>query len=271
MKADNVNEVPENIYYYQDFDLSQEKNEKKVINSILDLAKTAKADFNEKQVSDNKIDDNERMEITFYWLPIIGNVVNKIPAQFREACSDAIKKLKQVMIDIAKGMNAANLKDDRTGLEVNIDKEGNGTVVFADEKEQNVKNETSQTSSVNEPQKTDAESEKYDSPQCQIIQYRAEQRLKKLAQEKSSIIKEQNWYVNHNKPYYDIQPEDVGRTAMLDIVDIFLGKSEPKKEDAKHLLYWATDMFYKGKITGDEKIILVQCANDVLEKRNSGG
>ena len=137
MGLDGVNgKNTKTVYDYQNLDLSK-ANEKEVANSIIDLANTAQANFDSMKATvddyGNEIDSQERMEIAFNWLPIIGNAVRKIPSNLRSACTEAINKLKQVMINIAKDMNAASLEDANTGVKVRIDKDGNGTVTFAED------------------------------------------------------------------------------------------------------------------------------------------
>ena len=138
MGLDGVNgKNTKTVYDYENLDLSKAKNEKEVANSIIDLANTAQANFDSMKATvddyGNEIDSQERMEIAFNWLPIIGNAVRKIPSNLRSACTEAINKLKQVMINIAKDMNAASLEDANTGVKVRIDKDGNGTVTFAED------------------------------------------------------------------------------------------------------------------------------------------
>lgn len=171
------------------------------------------------------------------------------PEKFKEGFQSCERNLKKVIEDITAG-----------------------TYVSPEEKLEQYKKEqetkaaqSKETSSISEPDETDAESNRFDSPQQQITAYRAEKRLEKLAQDIASLKQDQNWQIQHGQPYFGLKPEDISEIAMQDIADIFLGK-QPQEDDAKHLIHWATNMFYACKLDGKGKNTLVAKANEALNR-----
>lgn len=257
-----VNETPnKGIENYVNLNFDNAKNSEEVQNTIFELAKNAERDLIAMKESDadkynNGIDDSERIDIC-NWLFVIGNAFKAIPSKFKSACTNSINKLREVAINLTKPIGTRYTD---FNMKVRIDYEGNGTVVFKGESEP-----AQQTASISEPTETDTESNKYDSDRHQILEYRAEQRLEKLINDKSAIEKDKNWYINNGQPYYGSKPEDVSKIAMQDIANMFLGDS-PQEDNAKHLLQWSTEMFYAGKIDGGEKSILTGYAKNALNK-----
>jgi hypothetical protein len=154
-----VNETPvKGIENYVNLNFDSAKNSEEVEKTIFELAQNAERDLKKMQKSDadkykNGIDDRERMDI-YDWLSVIGDAVKAIPSKFKTACTNSINKLREAAVNLTKSVGIAYENDD-SGIKVNIDKEGNGTVVFKGESEP--AKEPQQTAAITEPEETDAE------------------------------------------------------------------------------------------------------------------
>ncbi len=110
---------------YANLDFTSAKNSEEIQKSIYDLAKSADVDLTNMEkskqgdVNQYGIDENEKWKI-YEWITTICDAASTIPDKFKSACQAAIDKLKATIINMATKAEYTNIKDNNSGMEVDV-------------------------------------------------------------------------------------------------------------------------------------------------------